>query len=567
MLSRLRIKSFALVDEVDLDLQSGLSFFTGETGAGKSILIDAICRILGARATQEDVRAGEPKAVLEAIFLASGLTSAARDLLREWSIDLEEEELILRREIFASGKNRALINNCSITLQQLRSLAPYLVDVFGQNEHQTLLDQESQRSVFDDSIGVSGKIELLSEKASQIRGYQEEWRSLREREQQRQRNMDMLQYQIREIEEAKVSPNEEQDLLTRRALLQNAEKIHSLCEAVLENVLESDNSLEGRIDQTGKMIADLARYDSAFETFQGQLAEWKEAIHEIVHRADTLRRSLDFEEGSLDTLESRLDQLALLKKKYGPTVEDVLQHLERAKKELDLNLNAEERAEEVMKALAAEAGRYENMAGEIGTARDAARTEFERKVETELKQVAMEKCRFRVSLLRPANPLSSDLTSRQFPAHGWETVVFEIEPNPGEGFRELGRIASGGELSRLMLALKVVTQPEGEKQCLIFDEIDAGIGGRVAHQIGERLKKLSHRAQVLCVTHLPQVAAFGDQHFLVSKQGKEHRTITIVDRVEGDRRIRELARMLAGSEITETALAHARELREQVEAQ
>ena len=269
--------------------------------------------------------------------------------------------------------------------------------------------------------------------------------------------------------------------------------------------------------------------------------------------------------GRWTAIEARLDVLDTLKRKYGPALADVLQRLAEFKHELNANFQLEWRAEQVILAAQKAAERYWGLAAEISEARAKGAAAFQANVESELKHVAMEKCRFRVQL-EPRGPGDeTDIMLQSFPPHGRETVVFEIEPNPGEGFRELGRIASGGELSRLMLALKVVTQPR-DGQCFIFDEIDAGIGGRIAYQVGERLKRLSRNAQVLCVTHLPQVAAFGDHHFRVAKKMKDDRTITVVDELPATERVQELARMISGSEVTETALQHARELRDQVEA-
>jgi DNA repair protein RecN (Recombination protein N) len=565
MILHLRISNFALLEEIEIDFAKGLSCLTGETGAGKSILIDAICRLLGARATQEDVRAGASRSVLEAIFDKDKLPTDARNFLRDWSIDLDDEDLIVRREIQATGKSRASINNFSVTVLQLRQLGALLIDVFGQQEHQTLLDADSQRILYDDSIGLQDRLETLSRIAAGIAALQAEWRALRDREQSRQRTIDMLQYQIREIEEVKPSEEEEQQLLARRTILQNSGRIASVCDALLQQILESDTNLVGLLDSTGREVNELAKYKESFSSHVLKFTEWKEELNELIHEVDSLRRSLDFEEGALDHLESRLDSLHRLKKKYGPELADVLQHLARSKQELDLNLHAEERGEELDSSIRKAAAEYEELSAEIFSERERAKTSFQRKVESELKHVAMGKCRFRV-LLENQTPMETDPLRREYPSSGRQSVSFQIEPNPGEGFRDLARTASGGELSRLMLALKIVTRKQDGGRCFIFDEIDAGIGGREAYTIGERLKRLSTGSQVLAVTHLPQVAAFGDHHFRVSKNSASNRTTTIVEHLPEQERIRELARMLSGSEITETALKHARELRQQVEA-
>ncbi|HEY4490660.1 MAG TPA: hypothetical protein VI958_01625, partial [Acidobacteriota bacterium] len=349
-------------------------------------------------------------------------------------------------------------------------------------------------------------------------------------------------------------------------LLQNAEKIHAVCDGLLQNLLEAEEgNLSGLLDSAGRQIQELAKYKDELNVFAAKIGEWKQDLVEIVRDVDALRRSLNFEESDLHALESRLDVLQRLKRKYGPGIADVLQHLARSKEELNATLHAEEREEQLVEQTGKAVEQYRRLADAIGAARQSAREKFERKVEKELHQVAMEKCRFCVNIGSRRPDDAEDFMSVSFPANGWEAVRFEIEPNPGEGFHDLTRIASGGELSRLMLALKVVTQSKGTARCFIFDEIDAGIGGRVAYQIGERLKRLCVQAQVLCVTHLPQVAAFGDHHYQVRKKTKNDRTITIVERLQDPARIQELARMLSGSEVTETALQHARELREQVQ--
>ncbi len=567
MLTRLRITNFALLEEIEIDFSAGLSLFTGETGAGKSILIDAICRILGARASQDDVRAGSSRAILEAIFDVSTIPSAFNDLLKKWSIELEDKELILRREIQPGGKSRAVVNQCTVTLTQLKELAPFLMDIYGQNEHQGLLDSSSQRALYDRSIGLNDEVRALAAVADEIRTLQGEFRILREQEQQRQRNMDLLQYQIREIEGASISEDEEEALRTKKAVIQNSERIKNICDALLQDIVESDESLLGRIEMVGKQLQELKHFQEPFSTYVTRCMEWLDELNELARKVDSMKHNLEFEDGSLDEIESRLDVLDRLKKKYGPSINEVLQHATRCKQELNTNFQAEWRAEQIMLALRKAAESYNKLAEKVSTTRNKGLTEFELKVESELKNVALEKCKFRV-ILSPSTDQAFDnddaLVNSQFPAHGREGVVFQIEPNPGEGFRDLGKIASGGELSRLMLALKVVTQT-AEGRCLIFDEIDAGVGGRIAFQIGERLKRLSENAQVLCVTHLPQVAAFGEHHYRVAKKVKKDRTITVVDNLPEDERILELARMISGSEVTESALQHARQLRDQVE--
>ena len=552
-----------MLEEVELDLVRGLSLLTGETGAGKSIFIDAICRLLGSRGTQDDVRAGESKAILEAIF--DNLPDAVQNLLAEWEIDPEEGELILRREIQSSGRSRMLINNCSVTLQQLRQIAPHLVDLFGQNEHQTLLDPDSQRKLYDRSIGVDPRVRELSTLAAEIASHQREWRSLQEREQQRQRNIDILKYQIKEIEDVQPTETEEAELQSKKVLLLNSEKVNAACESLLQILLEKDDSIVSQLKDVQKSVQELSKFSEELNDFSGDIQEWHEKITDLVNRVDALRRGLDYEDDSLDGIELRLEAYQKLKKKYGPTIADVLEHWNRSKVELAADLNTEEREEHLLREVQALAEKYRVLAAEISKRRADGAASFAKHVEKELQHIALEKCRFRVALETEPPHGASDL-EQSFPAHGVENVSFEIEPNVGEGFRELSKIASGGELSRLMLALKVVGQNAGEERTLIFDEIDAGIGGRIAYQVGERLKRLSRMSQVLCVTHLPQVAAFGDHHYRVQKLTKQHRTITVVTDLDEKRRIEELARMISGSEVTETALQHARELREQVEA-
>lgn len=565
MLVRLHISNFALIEDVAIDLSHGLSCFTGETGAGKSILIDGICRLMGARTSTEDIRAGATRAVLEAVFDATSLTRTVAGKIEEWGIEWEEE-LILRRDILASGKSRSLINNCSVTVQQLKQIGSSLINVFGQNEHQTLLDPDSQRDLYDSAIGIEPARVRLGGLSRDIRKLQQEWTDLQQREQLRQRQIDMLQYQIKEIQQANPSEQEESDLTGRKALFQNRERIHMHCESLLTNILDKDDSLLAQLRHVLKDLEDLKQYDETIAESGSRLSSVEEDLVDLTRKVDDLRRSLDYEEGSLDQIEVRLDELHRLKRKYGPTIKDVLTHLETSGAELERLLHAGERAEEIVFELKKMARQYEQLASEMTEARRAGKQRFETCVETELKNVAMEKCRFRIDMTAAGQPVASagesDWMNAEFPPQGRETIAFEIEPNPGEGFRPLEKIASGGELSRLMLGLKVVMQTGGEGT-LIFDEVDAGIGGRIAHRVGDRLKQLSTQSQVLCVTHLPQVAAFGDSHFQVSKDVRDNRTTTIVERLSEQGRIRELARMLSGDRVTDTALQHARELVEQ----
>jgi DNA repair protein RecN (Recombination protein N) len=453
MITHLRITNFALLEDVALDLESGLSFLTGETGAGKSILIDAICRLLGSRASQEDVRSGETKATIEALF--DHLPPQTLQLLREWEID-PDEGLILRREIHSSGRSRMVLNNCSVTLQQLRKLAPDLVDLFGQNEHQSLLDDASQRDLYDESIGIHPQVRQLRTIAMEIHALQTEWRVLREREQQRQRDIDIWKYQIKEIEDANPSETEEAELQSKRTLLQNRERIHSLSESLLQILLEKDDSFVSQLKELEKGTRDLAKFQEDFKDFTGRLEEWHSGCQELIQKIDGLRRGLDFEEGALDDIETRLQTLHRLKKKYGPTIQEVLNHLSNAKTQLESELNIEEREEELIRNTHQAVMRYRALALEISRARLDAKNDFAARVEKELHQIAMEKCQFRVGLENVA--VNDNEMEAVYPLHGTEDVRFEIEPNEGEGFRDLGKIASGGELSRLMLALKVVSQ-------------------------------------------------------------------------------------------------------------
>ena len=280
---------------------SGLSLFTGETGADKSILIDAICRVLGARASQDDVRTGSQRAILEAIFDPSNLHPTANDLLQKWNIptDVDGSDLILRREIQPGGKSRAIINQCTVTLAQVKELAPFLLDVYGQNEHQSLLDSTSQRALYDNSLGIQSEIRELSEVAEEIRILQDDYKKLRAQEQERQRNMDLLQYQIREIEEAAIQENEEEDLTTKRSILQNSERINALCESLLQEIVESDESLLGRIEHVGKELQELKEFQQPFANYVSKSMEWLDELNELARKVDSMKQNLEFEEGSL----------------------------------------------------------------------------------------------------------------------------------------------------------------------------------------------------------------------------------------------------------------------------
>ena len=552
MLTDLRIRDFAIIDDLGLEFGPGFIVFTGETGAGKSIIIDAVELLLGGRADSSMVRAGAPAALIEGVFrLDETVAGDVRALLEREGLLEDPTFVTLGREVRSEGRSICRVNGRSVSLGLLRELGEFLVDVHGQSEHLSLLRVREHQALLDRHArneALRQEFAMLYRTLSDVRA---ELETLRVSEAETARRADMLAFQINEIEAAAPRPGEEATLAEDRTRLANAEQLARLAEQSLAALDESSDERPSAIDLLGEAaeaLAALARVDGSLTGLQAEGQALEEQAAEIARRLRLYREAIEFSPRRLDEVEERLAVLRNLQRKYGASLEAVLAHAEKARQELEAIAHADERVQvlqdkeaELLTALGAVGAR-------LSEARRKAGDRLAKGIETEMNDLRMAGARFGVDLRWDDSPQGAVVGDRRiaFSATGLDRIEFLIAPNPGEGLKPLAKIASGGETSRLMLGLKGVLAKADRTPTLIFDEIDQGIGGRVGAVVGSKLRGLAGGHQVLCVTHLPQLAAFGDQHFRVEKETGRGRTTTHVRGVTGDERVAELALMLGG---------------------
>ncbi len=555
MLIELRAENYAVIDHAIAVFGPGLNLLTGETGAGKSILVDALALLMGGKASADVVRHGADKAVVSCVFES---TAGAETTLEENGIDAEGHEIILRREILSNGKGRVFVNNQPATVAVLKQLAPELALVHAQTETLSSFDQAQQRLLLD-------RFGLLSTDAvAEAHG---RWRDARCRlddllqgEQDRLRMVDLWSYQCKEIEAAHLEAGEDETLETEKRVLANAEKLYSAAMSAFDQLYEGGASAEAALRSALRNVEDLARYDNRFTEAVQQLQSARAIVGDIGVSLRDYAEGINASPERLAEIEDRLAQFDRLKRKYGKTITEVIAFGE----DVALKLAEVENRDEALKSLRAEVDKtsaaYRTAAGQLSSERKAAAAKLAKLAEVQINSLAM-KVRFEVSVT--ANDEESRWTS-----HGWDEVEYRIATNAGEPLKSLHEIASGGEMSRVMLALKVAVEETSSKarkknptpRTLVFDEIDIGIGGRAADAVGQKLKTLSRGQQILCVTHLPQIAAFADQHFLIDKRESGGRTKTQIRLLDQRASTHEVARMLSGATVTETSLQHAAQM-------
>jgi DNA repair protein RecN (Recombination protein N) len=584
MLVELRAENYAVIDHAIAVFGPGLNLLTGETGAGKSILVDALALLMGGKASADVVRHGADKAVVSCVFEG---TPGAEQTLEENGIDAEGHEIILRREILSTGKGRVFVNNQPATVAVLKQLAPELALVHAQTETLTSFDQAQQRTLLDRFGALS--TDAAGEAYTRWRTAEEKLNDLVEGEQDRLRMVDLWSYQRKEIEAARLQSGEDETLETEKRVLANSEKLYAAAMGAFEQLYEGGSSAEVALRAAVRNVEELARYDSRFAEAAQQLSAARATVGDLSATLRDYAEGIDASPERLAEIEDRLAALDRLKRKYGQTVAQVIEFGEDVARKL-----AEvEDKDEILKALRADldtaAQAYRAAASALHVERKAAAAKLAKLAEAQINSLAM-KVRFEVdvnsadelvalkghdfsratantksggALAPEAN--SPDASTAQWTATGWDTVEYRIATNPGEPMKPLTEIASGGEMSRVMLALKVsveegATRPKKKSatpRTLVFDEIDIGIGGRAAEAVGHKLKALSKAQQVLCVTHLPQIAAFADQHFLIDKREADGRTKTQIRLLDDRARTHEVARMLSGAKVTDTSLQHA----------
>ena len=555
MLVELRAENYAVIDHAIAVFGPGLNLLTGETGAGKSILVDALALLMGGKSSTEIVRHGADKAVVACVFES---TPAAEAVLEENGIDAEGNEIILRREILSTGKGRVFVNNQPATVAVLRLLAPELALVHAQSETLSSFDQTQQRILLDRFASIS---------TDEVAAAYESWRAaqgkldeLLTNEQDRLRMVDLWSFQSKEISGASLVAGEDEALETEKRVLANAEKLYAAAMSAFDQLYEGGASAEAALRAAGRNLDELARYDEKFKESAQQIESARATVGDVSSTLRDYAERINASPERLAEIEDRLALLDRLKRKYGKTVADVIALGEEVARKL---AEVEDR-DETLKTLRAELAKamnsYKQAAEGLSAQRKAAGAKLAKLAETQINSLAM-KVRFEISVA--GHPAESAWT-----AHGWDEVEYRIATNPGEPLKPLHEIASGGEMSRVMLALKVAVEEAAAKtrkklptpRTLVFDEIDIGIGGRAADAVGQKLKALGRAQQVLCVTHLPQIAAFADQHFVVEKKEDHGRTKMHIRLLDDRARTHEVARMLSGAKVTDTSLQHAAQM-------
>jgi DNA repair protein RecN (Recombination protein N) len=562
VLVELRLENYAVIDNAAVEFASGLNLLTGETGAGKSILIDALALLLGEKASSDVIRTGAERAVVSAVFECEGSAGAAIEKVLEHNgLDVSEDgSLIVRREIAAGGKGRVFVNNQPATVAVLRQLAPQLAIIHAQNESILSFDGPARLALLDGFAG--SQIEPVAAAFEAWKGIRSRIEELEQGEQDRLRLVDLWTFQKREIEEAKLEACEDERLETEKRVLANAEKIYNAAMQAFDLLYEGDGSTSSSMRAAQKQIEELARYEPKFQEALAALETARISVEDVGATVRDYAGGIHASPEHLAEVEDRLAALDRLKRKYGPTLDDVISFGADAARKLSEVENKDEILRELRADLAKAGTEYLSTARTLSKKREDAARKLEKLVEAEINDLAM-KSAFRIEI----TTLEQE---GNWTTAGIDEVVYMIATNPGEPMRQLEHIASGGELSRVMLALKVSVQAGGDpaprkkhqsaQRTMVFDEIDTGIGGRAAEAVGKKLKQLARVNQVLCVTHLPQIATFADHHYVIEKKAWSGRTRTTIRAVVGEERTEEVARMLSGARLTDTSRKHAEQM-------
>lgn len=552
MLVELLVENYAVIERARIRFHRGLNLLTGETGSGKSIVVDALGLLFGGRASAESVRSGADRARISGLFEIPK-EPGLRRLLEEAGLEPEDGELLLEREILSSGKSRAFAASKPVTAALLRDLAVFLGDIHGQHDQQLLFSPEAQLNIVDQAADNAGLVARTASVYQEWRACARELAELERSGQERLRLADLWNFQRREIEAAAVRSGEDAELEQERRVLQNVGRLQENVTIAYSLLYDSPDSAAAQLKQAVRRLEELHRIDQTFGELLEALKPAAIALEETSHTLRGYLSRLEADPARLEQVESRLALLEGLKRKYGSTLEEVLAFLETVQGHLDAVEHSGEHAEAIRIKQQELACAYEQLARQLSDSRKRAARTLERQVEAELKSLAMERTIFRVQF-----------EETSWAETGTDRVGFLVSPNVGEEPKPLDKIASGGEISRIALALKTCIAPsvhaDGPQRTLVFDEVDAGVGGRAAETVGRRLKRIAAQNQVLCVTHLPQIASFADHHYVVEKREVKGRTVAGIEELSADARTREIGRMLSGERLTPEALKHAEQL-------
>ncbi len=549
MLEVLRIQNYALIDAVEADFRPGFNVLTGETGAGKSIVVGALNLVLGARASGDVVREGAPRASIEAVFRVEKPSARLAKLLQQHEVALEEGTLLLSRMITADGRSRAYAGGSLVPVAVLAEIGDELVDLHGQHEHQSLLKTERQLDLLDAFGCTEGAAAEVGELVSRWQGIEREIRALETDDRERARQMEFLRFEVREIDEADLKPEEDAELKSRHNLITNAETIFNLARQAYGALYENEEGAAiDAVDAAVRDVASLVAIDPRFQALAAQLAEARLGVEAAAMELRGYSEELEFDPQELDAVNRRLALIGTLKRKYGASVEEILAYREKAAGTLAAYEQRDERLEALRGVSASLLEQAKRASAELSRKRQHAAQKLDKQVASALQDLGMKGARF-----------ETGFDAVELGAHGVDRVEFLLSANAGERLKPLRQVASGGEISRIMLALKAVFAAADRIPALVFDEIDAGVGGTVARKVAEKLASLSRSHQVICITHIAQIAAAAAAHYHVSKETSKGRTLTRLIRVEDEERVKEVARLLDGS-VSDVSLGHARAL-------
>ncbi len=556
MLLELNINNYVLIEQETINFTTDLNIITGETGAGKSLVIDAIQAVVGGRLNKEDIRQGAAKAVIEALFAINNIDEL-QDILDSYGLSLEEDNMLLiTREVNTSGRSISRINGQIVTLSMLRSITESIVDIVGQNEHQLLLNSAKHMDFVDnfgDSLINTCKDDI-KQLISMIREAEKKLEDICGNTAERERRLDLLNFQINEIDSSKLRAEEENDLKSRKILLSNSEKLFKNISAAYQKIFKGEGNLPALIDilnQCTSLLSEAAFIDMNLNSFKDTLEGAVYQLEDLKNDIRSYRDNIEFNDSEIDLIEERLDLINKLKRKYGSTISEILEYRDKSAAQKEELINSEKLATELEKKLEELKKSYIQKASELSELRKKSAAKLEKLVEKELQDLNMQGAAFKIIVESDDKIIS---------VKGIDKVEFMISPNPGEPEKPLNKIASGGEMSRIMLAIKNALSNTERLSCIVFDEVDAGIGGITATLVGQKIKAISKNVQTICITHLPQIASFGQNHILIQKTIEDNKTSTKLKVLNKEERVIEVARMMGGDINNKSSLNHAKEL-------
>jgi len=567
MLKTIHIHDFALAQNLHINFNNRLNIITGETGTGKSILVGAISAVLGGRVFTEVIRTGSDKATVEAIFDISILNNL-KEKLKEKGLN-DANELILRREISHKPNARAFVNDMPVTIKTLSEIGDLLVDIHGQSEHQSLLRKETHRYFLDAYGRMDPLLQKVSEQYNEVGHLTEKLQNLQSRQKSLEEKYTLYQFQLEEIDRTQLKEGEDEELEAERKILNNTEKIFTLSSEFVHLIDGGEKSnLRESMGQALHILKELSEFSKDFKNITDELSSAKIILEESARVVEEFKNKMEYDPSRLEEIESRLTTISLLKKKYGPSVDSILEYRDKVKSELLLKENFDIEIDLLHKQLQESLDKYKKLALELSDARKKVAKTLENDVVSLLKKIGMAKIRFQVLINYQESEdgiVQEDQKRYYGDQFGIDQIEFYISTNPGEDFKALSKIASGGEISRIMLALKNILAEQDQIPLLIFDEIDLGISGQIASAVGKSIQELAKTHQIICITHLPQIASFGNSHYRVDKIIRDGRTFTQVQSLFGEERVEEVANLIGGKKLSDEILQSARQLLREAE--